>query len=796
MADNYFARKRREREAAQGRTQLTPGDPKLPHETRRAANEAQASEVAPAKASADARRSAAEASIAEAQAPVAGTVAEAEARKAEADARAAQIAADAKAAEQAELNSPEARRAKIAAARTKAKVALQTIEQIRRAVGKPGSSGPVGQIARWVDGTAATDKETAIDSLGGIMGLDKLMEMKAASATGASGMGALSEKEMRVLIDQMGPLSPRQSNEQLLETLRNVEKHFKRFALATSGVDPDQYDALGIDPYEELDPQTARRRAQQMLREGVGEDKVGEFLTIQGLEYDPSALKANVGYQGAKVLPPEDAGPHSFVKGLEHVGSRAVSGAEWLPNTLLGTDFNLGNQWHENLQQRWEGRETDPAAEMTGRIVGALPAAALTRNPFLGGAVENTLVNDSRDPMGVTQDALVGGAAGKLGDLAIRSVAGLVAPNVSQPVRNLHQQGVRMTPGQITGNTQAEGLRTSLPFVGRRIQGSIDQSYDDVQHAMGDQVLNPGGVTANRTIEPGGDFVRHIQQRGSDLYNDALRGTTLAPTNQLGGHIMAALGRTRLRPDIAEQVMGDLEVNLGGLYSNPNITGREWKALDSDLGALAEGYRRQGGSEAAAAPVIRDVRNALFRNLTTQNPGSSARRVRQADQVHRGVRILNNAAARDGANNVPSPGQIMGAIRAEAPMGRTALARGDAPLQGFASDVQNAMPTYANSRSADRAIAALPTTREGVMAHAQGAMLAPLYSQPFQRGFQNMMLRENYTAPAIGNLLRSPGLGGARGVVGSTNARDLLGMDPLELQAMLEEDARLRRGGL
>lgn len=797
--ENYFARKRKEREAQQSRTQLTPGDPKLPHETRRAANQAEASQHDPRKAAADASRAQSEAAISAAQAPSAGTVADAQARKAEADARIAQLNADTASAENAERNSPEAKRAAIAAARQQARNALQVIDQIRTAVGKPGSSGPVGQIARWVDGTAATDKDAAIVSLGGMIGLDKLMEMKASSPTGASGMGALSEKEMQVLMDQQGPLTSRQGNEQLLATLRNIEKHFKRFSLANMGVDPDRMEQLGIDPYEELDDQTARRRAQQMLREGKDEESVGEFLTIQGLEYDPATLKANVGYGGAKVIPPEHAGPHSLQKGAEHVGSRAVSGLEAIPNTLLGTNLNIGSQWNDSINQRWEGRPTDPNAEMLGRIATALPLAALTRNPFLGGAVENTLVNDSRDPMGVGQDALVGGLMGKGGDLAIRGVAGALSPNVGGPQRRLHEQGVRMTPGTVMGGSaqRAEGLRTSLPFAGKRIQGGLDQSYDDVQHAMGDQILSPAGATADRSIEPGGQFVKHIQETGSGLYDEALAGTGFQVNPQLGSRVVSSISKHRMRPDIMDEVVTDLRVNLGGMFDNSGavkVSGDEWKAVDSELGKLGEYYRKQGSPYNPAAKAVRDVRDDLFRGLVRQNPGSKAAGVRKADKVHTGVRILDNAAARDGANNVPAPGQIMGAIKSEAPFGRRAFSRGEAPLQQFASDVQNAMPGYANSRSADRAIAAVPTSKEGMMAHMQGMMMSPMYSEPAQRGFQNFMMRQNYTAPGAANMLRSPQGGGVRGAVGSAQGRDLLNMDPLELQAMLEEDMRLRRG--
>lgn len=744
------------------------------------------------------RSAEAEARIKEAQAPNAAAIADAEARKAEADARTAQINAETKAREEAERNSPEARRARVEAARSQAQTALAMIGQIRRSVAKPGATGPIGQIAEYIHGTPAANLSASLDALGGVISLDKLMQMKNNSATGASGLGQVTEKELAILRDQLGALSRQQGPEQLLENLRGVEKHFKRALLAINGVDPDRYEKLGIDPYEKLDPQTARMRAQIMLRQGAGEDKVGEFLTVQGLLYDPSALRANIGRQDARVIPPEDEVAAGFQKGAEHVGSRLLEGVESVPNTLFGTNLNFGDQWRESAERRFAGRGVDPTAEMTGRIAAAAIPALLTRNPFVGGALENVLVNDSRDPMGIGQDALVGGIAGKIGDKFIRGAANLLSPNISQPVRNLHERGVRMTPGQILGGNaaRAEGLRTSLPFAGGRIQGSIDQAYDDVQHALGDEILSPAGIGADRSIPPGGAFVKDIQQKGSQLYDDALKGTGFEFDPRTGNRVLKALSKHRMRPDVAAEVVTDLQVNLGGMFGRggpARITGEEWKAIDSELGTLAESYRKQGAPYNPAARAVREVRDELFRGVVRQNPGSKAAEVRNADKVHRGVRILNNAAARDGANNVPSPGQIMAAIKAEAPAGRTAFAAGEAPLQRFAGDVQNAMPTYANSRSAERLTAQIPTTREGMMAHIQGAMLAPLYTEPVQRAFQGAMLRKSYTMPKTADLMRSDALAGARGMFGSGQARDLLNMDPLVLQQILEEDARLRR---
>jgi hypothetical protein len=69
VADNYFAKKRREREAAQGRTQLTPPNPLLPAQTTKAQNEAAASVYDPAQSAANVRKTNAETARTEALTP-------------------------------------------------------------------------------------------------------------------------------------------------------------------------------------------------------------------------------------------------------------------------------------------------------------------------------------------------------------------------------------------------------------------------------------------------------------------------------------------------------------------------------------------------------------------------------------------------------------------------------------------------------------------------------------------------------------------------------------------------------
>lgn len=90
--------------------------------------------------------------------------------------------------------------------------AMQSVNDIKNHRGVDGwFTGPGtswGAIWRAVPGSARHDLETYIDTLKSQLGYGSLMAAKASSPTGASGFGALSESELKVISQQAANLDP------------------------------------------------------------------------------------------------------------------------------------------------------------------------------------------------------------------------------------------------------------------------------------------------------------------------------------------------------------------------------------------------------------------------------------------------------------------------------------------------------------------------------------------------------------------------------------------------------------
>lgn len=132
----------------------------------------------------------------------------------------------------------------------KADAMLTAIEKAREAA-KNGGAFAVGTLSAPMAGMSWTDAARVrgwVDTLKSGTALQALTALKAASATGASGFGALSEKELDILINQLGSLNPDGPPEIFLQTLDNIERQWKLVVSDIQrNVDPARRRELGLD---------------------------------------------------------------------------------------------------------------------------------------------------------------------------------------------------------------------------------------------------------------------------------------------------------------------------------------------------------------------------------------------------------------------------------------------------------------------------------------------------------------------------------------------------------------------
>lgn len=96
---------------------------------------------------------------------------------------------------------------------------------------KPGVGNLFGATtgSRWIPGSRAADAEASLDQLIGKSVVGLINEMKSQSRTGATGFGALSEKELKILQDAANKLNNRwQSNESARRELVRIREKVQK----------------------------------------------------------------------------------------------------------------------------------------------------------------------------------------------------------------------------------------------------------------------------------------------------------------------------------------------------------------------------------------------------------------------------------------------------------------------------------------------------------------------------------------------------------------------------------------
>jgi hypothetical protein len=204
------------------------------------AREAQAEAArAAAKERADADRASREALTRDGNATRAAIAQQGAASRAQAAAEKREAAAAKEAEKKAEKDAEQARKRQ--AVVYGATQTLETLDELLRPVTDdegnvkdyelaPGVSGVVGATlgTRWIPGTQAANAEAAIQRLNARLVVDLIAEMKSQSRTGATGFGALSERELRILEGAAAKLSTNQSDESFRQELKRVRDMVER----------------------------------------------------------------------------------------------------------------------------------------------------------------------------------------------------------------------------------------------------------------------------------------------------------------------------------------------------------------------------------------------------------------------------------------------------------------------------------------------------------------------------------------------------------------------------------------
>jgi hypothetical protein len=101
------------------------------------------------------------------------------------------------------------------------------------------TSGVLGQIlGNWMGGTTAYDRRALIDSVKASLGLEAIAKLKKASATGATGLGQVSNLELNALQSEVATLNIGQSMDAQMDSLEKIFGYLDRVQKIASGIVP------------------------------------------------------------------------------------------------------------------------------------------------------------------------------------------------------------------------------------------------------------------------------------------------------------------------------------------------------------------------------------------------------------------------------------------------------------------------------------------------------------------------------------------------------------------------------
>lgn len=352
-------------------------------------------------------------------------------------------------------------------------------------------------------------------------------------------------------------------------------------------------------------------------------------------------------------------------------------------------------------EQAQKGVVPGGAGELAGNILGTIPAAFATKNPFIAGAAGGALTTkDPHDLGGTAKDAAFGAAGGKVADMGLNALGGAIAPKLSASVRKLLGEGVHLTPGQIMGGAakSVEDKLTSFPILGDMIQGSRGRGMESFNIAALNRVLKPLGDSLPKDSAPGHDAVAAVSQKVSKAYNDLLSRVTVQADKTFSANLgkIAADARSALPPARAkqfDQITKDLLTTK--LAGNGTMTGDGVKQFESRLGQLIAKFGSAAdGDQQILADHLRDVQGEV-RDLIGRNNPAVASRLKDVNTAFANlVRVQKAAGSVAADHGVFTPAQLLNAAKASDSSARkNASAQGGALMQDFAGAAKAVMPS-------------------------------------------------------------------------------------------------------
>ncbi len=315
-------------------------------------------------------------------------------------------------------------------------------------------------------------------------------------------------------------------------------------------------------------------------------------------------------------------------------------------------------------------------------LIGGVRAA-----PVLAGAIQGALQPATSDNFATEKATQVGIGAlgGRVGELVAKGAGRVLSPLQSKAEATMRELGVTPTVGQTLGGAarKMEDFAQNLPLIG----GSIRTARERVLFDFNKGIINKALAKVDDKLPSsaiGRDAVAYAAQQVSNKYDDVLSKMGFNLDFKTTSGILNALDTAPLSSAAQrEQASSILNNTVLSRFSGKQLTGAEYKAIESDLSKQAASYASSStAAEREVGQALKGVLDVFKKELYQQNPKFTSQ-LRRVDSAFGDLKVMEKAAASGGAvNGVFTPAQYSAAVRqADQSRGKARFARGQARNQ-------------------------------------------------------------------------------------------------------------------